>query len=82
MTEILPQIAKRLVQKRDIESVGVGLGFVVPEIERYIQNNTRFNQVTYEGTLLMLRDWLSKVPLAEDGQELLKDALDRAGMKG
>ena len=62
-----------------IYSLGKALGFDPAEIERYIATNTRYQHVTYDGTLKMLRDWRDNQTEAEERSALV-DALKLAGL--
>eukprot|EP00057_Strongylocentrotus_purpuratus_P007649 XP_011662123.1 PREDICTED: uncharacterized protein LOC105437333 [Strongylocentrotus purpuratus] len=54
----------------DIDTLGKALGFDPADIGRYIATNTRYQHVTYEGTLKMLRDWRNNQRKAEERPSL------------
>ena len=65
-------IAKRIHKYDDIDSLGGELGFQPPEIQRYIQINDKYHDVTCRGTLVMLRDWRDRTKRSEEREQLKK----------
>ena len=78
--DILKNVARLIPDNTKIDSLGKALGFDPAEIERYIATNTRYQHVTYDGTLKMLRDWRYKKTDAEE-RPALADALKLAGLE-
>lgn len=52
-------LAKR-ISVDQINQLGKDLGFDAGEVERYVATNSRYQLVTCDGTLAMLRDWHKK----------------------
>nr|XP_054768689.1 uncharacterized protein LOC129276327 [Lytechinus pictus] len=76
--EIIKQVARELHSEEDIDNLGKELEFNVPDICRFIKQNST-NGVNSRGTLNMLRTWRSGVDKSEE-QSILRDALLRAGL--
>ncbi|XP_030844201.1 uncharacterized protein LOC105445025 [Strongylocentrotus purpuratus] len=78
--DILKDVACFIRGNMAIDTLGKALGFDPAEIERYIATNTRYQHVTYDGTLKMLRDWRDNQTEAE-GRPALADALKLARLE-
>eukprot|EP00057_Strongylocentrotus_purpuratus_P023861 XP_011678335.1 PREDICTED: uncharacterized protein LOC105445025 [Strongylocentrotus purpuratus] len=78
--DILKDVARFIRGNRVIDTLGKALGFDPAEIERYIATNTRYQHVTYDGTLKMLRDWRDDQTKATE-RPVLADALRLAGLE-
>ncbi|XP_030844058.1 uncharacterized protein LOC105436634 [Strongylocentrotus purpuratus] len=70
--DLLKTIAKRIHKVDDIDSLGGELGFESPEIQRYMQINEKYHNVTCMGTLSMLRDWRNRTKRSEEREQLKK----------
>lgn len=72
-------VARKVVKHEEIDDLGTALGFEPEDIERYVHTNMKGPDVSYMGTLSMLRYW-------EKGQkkatkfEALKDVLEKVGL--
>ncbi|XP_030834837.1 uncharacterized protein LOC115921472 [Strongylocentrotus purpuratus] len=74
----LKEVAKRVVKYEDIDDLGKELGFDPEDIQRYVNTNMKTSEVSYMGTLSMLRKWREKQTKATEC-EALKRALREAG---
>ncbi|XP_041470047.1 myosin-1-like [Lytechinus variegatus] len=72
---ILTRIADDLVDERQIESLGRHLRIQQGDIERALKNNVRFNNVTRDGTLHMLKQWRKGVSRTDERVVLRKAML-------
>eukprot|EP00057_Strongylocentrotus_purpuratus_P022986 XP_011677460.1 PREDICTED: uncharacterized protein LOC105444649 [Strongylocentrotus purpuratus] len=68
--DILEKVARLIPENKNIDTLGKALGFDPADIERYIATNTRYQHVTYDGTLKMLRDWRNTQRKAEERSAL------------
>ena len=73
-------MARELTTENQIEKLGKALGIELPDIKRYIETNQRRQEVTYRGTLAMLRDWRQSVT-EEEERGILRTALLEAKLK-
>ncbi|XP_030834362.1 uncharacterized protein LOC100891758 [Strongylocentrotus purpuratus] len=71
-------VARKVARRDEIDNLGKALGFEPEDIQHYVNTNFRNSEVSYMGTLLMLRDW-SKKQTKATVREALKDVLIKAG---
>lgn len=76
--DVLIALAKK-IPNDTMNELGKKLGFDAVEIDRYVATNSRYQNVTCNGTLAMLRDWDRKQTKATE-QAALKKALTDAGL--
>eukprot|EP00057_Strongylocentrotus_purpuratus_P028177 XP_011682651.1 PREDICTED: uncharacterized protein LOC105446926 [Strongylocentrotus purpuratus] len=76
--DILVAIAKRVRQDSEIDTLGKKLKFSPEDIQGYIATNHKTQNVTYDGTLQMLRDWRKGQRNSTVGK-ILKTALEQSG---
>ena len=69
---------ERLARRDEIDSLGKALGFDPGDIQRYVDTNMKNSEVSYMGTLAMLRYWRKKQTEATEC-EALKSVLKNAG---
>ena len=70
-------MARALTSDNQIEQLGKALDVELSDIERCLQTNRMGANVTYQGTLVMLRDWRQTV--TEEGEMTkLRAALEEA----
>ena len=77
---VLREISEELTAKHDIENLGRQLGIKQAVIERALQNNLRFIEIDFQGTLTMLRNWRKKMIRIEDARSELRRALEAANL--
>ncbi|XP_063957375.1 uncharacterized protein LOC135154580 [Lytechinus pictus] len=81
MTEfdnLLIKVAKQVFLNSEIDTLGRELGFTPTDVQRHIATNLKTQNVTWDGTLNMLRDWRKSQEIATE-REGLKTALKKAG---
>ncbi|XP_063957348.1 uncharacterized protein LOC135154569 [Lytechinus pictus] len=81
MTEfdnLLIKVAKQVFLNSEIDTLGRELGFTPTDVQRHIATNHKTQNVTWDGTLNMLRDWRKSQEIATE-REGLKTALKKAG---
>ena len=74
--KILTTVARKVARLDQIDNLGKALGFEPADIQRYVKENTN---ASYQGTLLMLRDWRNKQKRATV-REALEGVLRKAGL--
>ncbi|XP_030834808.1 uncharacterized protein LOC105445181 [Strongylocentrotus purpuratus] len=72
---ILKKIAVDLYDEDKIDSLAGRLGILHGDIQRALQTNMRFTQVTSNGTCLMLKGWRRGVSREEERMKLRKALL-------
>ena len=73
--KILIEISSELHKSSDIENLGHQLYVKWGDIERALQTNMRFEEVSSRGTLLMLRSWYQKSESTSQARAELRRAL-------
>eukprot|EP00057_Strongylocentrotus_purpuratus_P015266 XP_011669740.1 PREDICTED: uncharacterized protein LOC105440867 [Strongylocentrotus purpuratus] len=76
--EQLTTVARKVARRDEIDNLGKALGFEPEDIQRYVDTNMKNSEVSYMGTLSMLRDWRNEQTKATEC-EALKDVLKKAG---
>eukprot|EP00057_Strongylocentrotus_purpuratus_P021682 XP_011676156.1 PREDICTED: CUB and sushi domain-containing protein 1-like [Strongylocentrotus purpuratus] len=76
--EKLNTVARKVGRRDEIDDLGKALGFELEDIQRYVDTNVKYSDVSYMGTLSMLRKWRKKQTEATECQAL-KGALREAG---
>ncbi|XP_063956578.1 uncharacterized protein LOC135154367 [Lytechinus pictus] len=76
--DVLIKVAREVFQNSEIGSLGRELGFTPTDVQRYIATNHKTHNITWDGTLQMLRDWRKGQEIATE-REGLKTALKKAG---
>ncbi|XP_030833665.1 uncharacterized protein LOC105446067 [Strongylocentrotus purpuratus] len=74
----LTTVARKVSKRDEIDNLGKALGFEPEDIQRYVDTNMKNADVTYMGTLSMLRKWRKKQTEATE-YETLKVVLKKAG---
>ncbi|XP_072163231.1 uncharacterized protein [Diadema setosum] len=74
---LLKEIARDIPDNEAIEGLGKELGFRVAEVQNFIKSNSKYNVITNDGTINMLRLWSEGVSPSKCRSEL-KGALMRA----
>ena len=74
----LNTVARKVAKRDEIDNLGKALGFEPEDIQRYVETNMKNADVSYMGTLSMLRKWRKKQTEATEC-ETLKDVLRKAG---
>ena len=74
----LTTVAQKVGRRDEIDNLGKALGFEPEVIQRYVDTNMKNPEVSYMGTLSMLRDWRKKQTEATEC-EALKGVLRKAG---
>ena len=77
--DLLKDVARLVVKEEDIDKLGKCLKFDKADIQRFLASNLRFGNLTYNGTLDMLRTWNQRVRKADE-RPTLKAALLKAGL--
>eukprot|EP00057_Strongylocentrotus_purpuratus_P019643 XP_011674117.1 PREDICTED: uncharacterized protein LOC105443026 [Strongylocentrotus purpuratus] len=76
--EKLATVARKIGRRDEIDNLGKALGFDPEDIQRYVDTNMKTSEVSFMGTLSMLRKWRKKQTKATEC-EALKRALKEAG---
>ncbi|XP_003726958.1 uncharacterized protein LOC100893424 [Strongylocentrotus purpuratus] len=76
--DMLVTVAKRVHKDSEIDTLGKQLGFTPEDTHRYIATNNKTQNVTYVGTLQMLRDWRNRQTNSTE-RGALKTALEQSG---
>eukprot|EP00057_Strongylocentrotus_purpuratus_P029688 XP_011684162.1 PREDICTED: uncharacterized protein LOC105447596 [Strongylocentrotus purpuratus] len=76
--EKLTTVARKVGKRDEIDNLGKALGFEQEDIQRYVDTNMKNADVSYMGTLSMLRKWRKKQTEAKEF-EALKGVLRKAG---
>ncbi|XP_063956665.1 uncharacterized protein LOC135154451 [Lytechinus pictus] len=76
--ELLIKVAKRVQQNSEIDTLGKKLEFPPEDVGRYIATNHKTQNITWDGTLQMLRDWRKGQEIAKE-RDNLETALKKAG---
>ena len=76
----LREISEELSAEHDIENLGRQLDIKQAVMERAIMNNSRFTEITFQGTLTMLRNWRKKIRSIADARRTLTKALEDANL--
>eukprot|EP00057_Strongylocentrotus_purpuratus_P023087 XP_011677561.1 PREDICTED: uncharacterized protein LOC105444689 [Strongylocentrotus purpuratus] len=76
--EKLTTVARKVAKREEIDNLGKALGFGPDDIQRYFDTNMKNADVSYMGTLSMLRKWRKKQTEAKEC-EALKGVLRKAG---
>ncbi|XP_030834842.1 uncharacterized protein LOC105445507 [Strongylocentrotus purpuratus] len=76
--DILEEVAKRVRKNLEIDKLGRKLGFSPEDIEGYNATNHKSQNITYDGTLQMLRDWRERQTNLTE-RAALKNALEQSG---
>lgn len=71
------EVARRVRKVSEIDTLGKKLKISPDDIQGYIQTNHKTQNVTYDGTLLMLRDW-QKGQRKSTERGALKTALEQS----
>nr|XP_054760448.1 uncharacterized protein LOC129266634 [Lytechinus pictus] len=76
--EILVTVAKRVRKDSAIDTLGKKLGFSPEDVHGYIATNHKTQNITWDGTLRMLRDWYDDQRVDTE-REALRIALEDSG---
>eukprot|EP00057_Strongylocentrotus_purpuratus_P006637 XP_011661111.1 PREDICTED: uncharacterized protein LOC105436818 [Strongylocentrotus purpuratus] len=74
----LTTVARKVGRRDEIDNLGKALGFEPEDIQRYVDTNMKNSEVSYMGTLLMLRAWRKKQTEITECKAL-KGVLRKAG---
>nr|XP_054765814.1 uncharacterized protein LOC129272733 [Lytechinus pictus] len=78
--DMLMVVARRVRQNSEIDALGKQLGFTPQDIQGYIATNHKTQNITWDGTLQMLRDWLKDQTIGTE-RKGLQNALEKSGQK-
>ena len=76
--EKLKAVTRRVAKREEIDDLGKALGCKPEDIQRCVDSNMKDPNVSYMGTLSMLRNWRKKQTKATECGAL-KDVLEKAG---